>query len=71
MIDWHIGEHQDVTITEGSGLSFKWEGSIPHNVIEMTSKESVTSDCLFVSSATVTGKVTLLLVEVKYHVMLP
>ena len=50
VINWQLGNHADVTLTEGGGLLFQWNGPIPHNVIEMTSKESITDQCLFVGS---------------------
>ena len=53
-----IGDHQDVTIEEGGGIVFKWNGVVSHNVIEMTSPESVSEECTFVSDqATNLGKV--------------
>lgn len=43
---------------EGDGIVFKWHDAIPHNLIEMTSPESVTEQCMFVGEqATDIGKV--------------
>ena len=58
VIDWKVGEHNDINITEGGGVVFKWNDVVPHNVIEMTSKESVSETCAYVGeNASALGKV--------------
>lgn len=59
MITWTIDQtYSEVTITEGTGLLFQWSGSTHHNLIEMSSPQSTSSDCTFVSSdAAALGKV--------------
>lgn len=59
MIDWKIGDHQDITINQDGGVFFKWNDAIPHNVIEMSSAESVSELCTFVdNNADNLGKVS-------------
>ena len=50
-IEWVIGSHDDITVTEGTGLIFRWSGSVNHNVIEMSSARSVAAGCSFVKEA--------------------
>ena len=47
VIEWELGSHDDITVTEGTGLVFRWSGPVAHNVLEMSSERSVT-DCPFV-----------------------
>ena len=47
MINWRIGQHDDINVTMGTGLLFKWNGPL-HNVIEMSSPSSVLPNCPFV-----------------------
>jgi len=49
VIEWRLGAYRDLTISEGAGLLFQWNGPVPHNVIEMASPLSVTEDCKFVN----------------------
>ena len=52
--------YNDITITVGTGLVFRWDGSIAHNLIEMTSRDAVT-DCTFVEDDSLAlGKVGIL-----------
>ena len=44
------GNYADVMLTEVDGLVFQWNGIIPHNVIEMTFKKSITDQYLFMGS---------------------
>lgn len=45
-IEWRLGRrYEDLIITEGTGLLFRWSGSY-HNLLEMSSP--VDSDCKFV-----------------------
>ena len=48
VIEWGIMEYSDITITEGTGLLFQWDGAVPQNVVEMASEASVGEDCMFV-----------------------
>ena len=54
-IEWVIGNHDDITITEGTGLLFCWSGSVLHDIIEMSSPQSV-ADCSYVKDQDI-GKV--------------
>ena len=60
IVNWRLGvTYNDITITMGTGVVFRWDGSIPHNLIEMTSQDAVTS-CAFVGdNAVALGKVKL------------
>lgn len=55
IIDWRIGQHDDMTILRGTGLLFRWSDSIEHNLIEMSDPLSV-RDCSFVRENNI-GKV--------------
>ena len=59
MVAWTVDhEYPQISIREGSGLLFKWSGSTPHDLIEMSSPQSTSPDCTFVgSSAHSLGKV--------------
>jgi len=60
VIEWRLGTYRDLTISEGTGLLFQWDGPVPHNVIEMESPLSVTQDCKFVNlDSTKLGQVRL------------
>ena len=60
VIDWHIREYSDLTISEGTGLLFQWDDSVPHNLFEMTTAVSSVEECQFVGdSADTLGKVCL------------
>ena len=58
IINWRLGvNYNDITISTGTGVVFRWDGSIAHNLIEMTSHDAVT-DCKFVGDNSVAlGKV--------------
>lgn len=58
IINWRLGvNYNDITINVGAGIVFRWDGSIAHNLIEMTSHDAVT-DCKFVEDdAVLLGKV--------------
>jgi len=60
IVDWRLGTtYDDITITVKTGVVFRWDGSIPHNLIEMTSHDAVAS-CAFVgSNAAALGKVSI------------
>ena len=52
--------YNDITVTIGTGIVFRWDGSIAHNLIEMTSPDAVT-DCKFVGDNSIAlGKVNTL-----------
>ena len=58
MIDWQIWEHSDLTISASTGLLFQWDGSVPHNIYEMSTAVTSSDECLFVGdSAYELGKV--------------
>ena len=59
MVAWTVDhEYPQISIREGSGLLFKWSGSTPHDLVEMSSPLSTFPDCTFVgSSAHSLGKV--------------
>jgi len=61
VINWRLGvNYSDVTINTGMGIVFRWDDSVAHNLIEMTSCDAVT-DCNFVGDNSVLlGKVELL-----------
>ena len=58
VINWRLGvNYNDVTINTGMGIVFRWDGSVAHNLIEMTSRDAVI-DCNFVGDNSVLlGKV--------------
>ena len=57
MIDWHVTTYNDITITEGIGVVFQWNGPNLHSVVEMASQSSVDS-CMYVGpKAALTGQV--------------
>lgn len=62
IINWRLGvNYNDTTISIGTGVVFRWDGSIAHNLIEMTSRDAVT-DCKFVGDNSVAfGKVNKML----------
>ena len=64
VINWRLGvNYNDVTIKTGMGVVFRWDDSVAHNLIEMTSRDAVT-DCNFVGDNSVLlGKVELLVLE--------
>ena len=47
VINWHIGEHRDLMISEGTGLLFRWDDSVPHNLFEMSTAIASAEDCQF------------------------
>ena len=47
VIEWHIGEHTDLTISESTGLLFQWDESVPHNVFQMTTAVLSADECQF------------------------
>ena len=59
VVMWTVDhEYPQISIREGSGLLFKWSGSTPHDLVEMSSPQSTSPDCTFVgSSAHSLGKV--------------
>ena len=58
VINWRVTTYNDITIPEGMGLIFQWNGPVPHSVVEMASRSSVDS-CLFVGpQAALTGQVS-------------
>ena len=57
VINWRVTAYSDITVPEGTGLIFQWNGPVPHSVVEMASRSSVDS-CLFVGpQAYLTGQV--------------
>ena len=59
MIEWRIGEHSHLTISESTGLLFQWDDSVPHNIFEMSTAVTSAEECLFVGdSAYELGKVS-------------
>ena len=58
VIEWHIREHSDLTISESTGLLFQWDDSVPHNLFEMSTAVTSADECRFVGdSAYELGKV--------------
>lgn len=59
IINWRLGvNYNDITVAIGTGIVFRWDGSIVHNLIEMTSRNAVT-DCKFVGgNSAALGKVS-------------
>ncbi len=49
-VEWRITRYEDMTITQGTGLLFEWDGVISHNLIEMASPLSTSRDCTFVGT---------------------
>ena len=50
VIEWRYGTaYRDLTISEGTGLLFRWNGPFTHNVIEMASPLSASPECKFVN----------------------
>ena len=43
-IEWRVRSYEDITVTEGTGLLFSWEGAT-HDLLEMSSAVSSPSDC--------------------------
>lgn len=57
-IDWRLGiDYSDVTILQGTGLLFSWSGAIKHNLVEMMSEDSISSDCTHVGADISSGQV--------------
>ena len=67
VVNWRLGtNYNDVTINIGTGIVFKWDGSIAHNLIEMTSRDAVT-DCMFVGDDSVMlGKVNKCILHTRF-----
>ena len=63
VINWRLGvNYNNITVIIGTGIVFRWDGSIAHNLIEMTSHDAVT-DCKFVGDNSVAlGKVNIIYV---------
>ena len=58
VIEWHIRQHSDLTISASTGLLFQWDDSVPHNIFEMSTAVASADECRFVSdSAYELGKV--------------
>ena len=58
MIEWHIRQHSDLTISTSTGLLFQWDDTIPHNIFEMSTAVTSADECRFVGdSAYELGKV--------------
>lgn len=58
VIEWHIRQHSDLTISASTGLLFQWDDSVPHNIFEMSTVVASADECRFVSdSAYELGKV--------------
>ena len=43
VIEWRVRSYEDITITEGTGLLFSWEGT--HDLLELSSAVSSPRDC--------------------------
>ena len=57
-ITWQIDQtYEEITIPVGEGLLFKWSGANYHNLIEMASPQSTSSQCTFVDISTGSGQV--------------
>lgn len=59
VIEWHIRQHSDLTISATTGLLFQWDDSVPHNIIEISTAVTSADECRFVGdSAYELGKVS-------------
>lgn len=63
-INWYVTTYNDITVAEGTGLLFQWNGPFVHSVVEMASQSAVDS-CLFVGpQAAALGQVGVVSVHV-------
>ena len=62
VIEWHIRQHSDLTISASTGLLFQWDDSVPHNIFEVSTAVTSADECQFVGdSAYELGKVSRLI----------
>ena len=45
VIEWRVTTYADITIPEGTGLLFHWDGSVYHDLIEMQTAANSPADC--------------------------
>lgn len=44
-IEWRVGSYQDITVTQGTGLLFQWNGAVMHDLVEMKRPINSAGDC--------------------------
>lgn len=51
VIEWHIRQHSDLTISASTGLLFQWDDSVPHNIFEVSTAVTSADECQFVGDS--------------------